>query len=255
LQTQLITLTSDFGTNDGSIMLLKSSLSKQLSDIAFTDFSHQIKPFQIAQAGYLVSNLFHQFNEGTIHCVLVNVLDQKTYELKAAKYKEHYFIGVDNGIFSYLFNYENVEMVSFGKLHEAQFFYKHVSNSIASIIESKKNWDTIQKVNYRVLLEHPVHITDESITGCIWLIDDFGNLITNFHRNQIEHIIENKSISISYGYKSLLTKIEANLFDANEYEPVAYYNQFGYLEIAIRNHNISKLFNLNEGGIIKINYQ
>jgi len=255
LQTQLITLTSDFGTNDGSVMLLKSSISKQLSDVVFTDFSHHIKAFQISHAAYLVSNLYNQFDEGTIHCIFVNVLARKSYELKAAKFKEHYFIGIDNGIFSYLFKNENVEVVSFGKIHESQFFFKHIANSIASLIDLKKTWNNAPKTDYLKLLEQPFKITDESITGWIWMVDDFGNLITNIHRNQIEHIIENKSISISYGYKTLLTTIEANLFDAKPFDPVAYYNQFGYLEIAIRNHNISKLFNLNEGGTIKITYQ
>ncbi|MFM2225868.1 MAG: hypothetical protein RJA07_2070 [Bacteroidota bacterium] len=256
MQTQLITLTSDFGTNDGSVMLMKLAISRVLPNVAYTDFSHSIKPFQISHAAYLVDNLYQQFEEGAIHLLMVNVFANRLDELKAVRYKNHLFVAIDNGIFSYLFKDEKVEIVSFGKLHESQFFYQHIAKSIAELIEIKNTkWANSDSNDYKKLLPHPFKITENSITGWIWFIDDFGNLISNIHRNKIEHLIANKKISINYGYKEQLTKIETHLFNVKPYEPVAYFNQFGYLEIGIRNYNISKIFNLKEGDTIKIIFE
>jgi S-adenosylmethionine hydrolase len=165
---------------------------------------------------------------------MVNVFANKDFELKAVRYKNHFFVGVDNGIFSYLLKNENAEVITFGNIHEAQFFYQHIAKSITQLTETKNTWNDIPKTDYYKIASTLFEIKEDSIIGRIWMVDEFGNLITNIHRNQIEHIIAGKKINISYGYKALLQSIEANLFDAKGFEPVAYYNQFGYLEIAIK---------------------
>ncbi len=109
MQTHLITLTTDFGTTDGSINLLKLQIQKALPTAAFNDLSHQVKPLHIAHAAYLASNLYPHFAAGTLHLILANGLHEKNCELLFAKFKEHYFLSLNNGIFSFKFENENVQ--------------------------------------------------------------------------------------------------------------------------------------------------
>jgi S-adenosylmethionine hydrolase len=256
LQTQLITLTSDFGTNDGSVMLLKLAILKALPNAVFTDFSHSIKPFQISHASYLVDNLFQQFDDGTIHLILVNVYAAIENELKAVRYKNHLFIAFDNGIFSSLFKDEKIEIISLGPIHESHFFYQHMAKAIVDVsTKTNEIWKSNVSNDYKKLLRNKFKITENTITGSVWLVDDFGNLITNIHRNVIEPILTSKKMAINYGYKAELNTISPFIFSAPTYEPVAYFNQFGYLEIAIRNYNLNRLFNINEGDIVTITYE
>jgi S-adenosylmethionine hydrolase len=255
LQTQLITLTSDFGTNDGSIMMLKLAITKTLPNAVFTDFSHSVKTFNIAHAAYLVANLYPQFEEGNMHLVLVNLFSTTNNNLLAVKLKGQIFIGVDNGFFDYLLDDEQAEIVSFGKFHSAHFFYHHIAKCISELCTNKAIWAE-SKINDYHQLNTRIKCTIEpqTISGSVWMVNDFGNLITNIHRNKIEPIIEGKKMSINFGYREQIKVIHQFINDVEISGIVAFFNQFGYLEIAIRGYNLSRLFNIKEESIVKISY-
>jgi S-adenosyl-L-methionine hydrolase (adenosine-forming) len=255
LQTQLITLTSDFGTNDGSIMMLKLAISKTLPLAAFTDFSHTIKPYNVAHAAYLVANLYPQFDEGSIHLILVNLFATNDNNLLAVKLKGQIFIGVDNGLFDYLINDEFAEIISIGKFHSSHFFYQHIAKCINEISANKNIWlDAKNNTYHRLNTRKEYEVVEQTISGSVWIVNDFGNLITNIHRSKIEHILEGKKIKINFGYKDQIEIISQFINEVSTSNMVAFYNQFGYLEIAIRGYNLSKLFNIKEESIIKITY-
>ena len=53
-----ITLTSDFGTKDHFVGAVKGAILSQLSDAKIVDISHEISPFNIAEAAYILKNSY-----------------------------------------------------------------------------------------------------------------------------------------------------------------------------------------------------
>ena len=253
MQTHLITLTTDFGIADGSITLLKLAISKTLPNAAFTDINHQIKPLHIAHAAYLVENLYPHFPIDTLHLILANSLHHKDSELILIKKNGHFFLAPDNGVFNFLFRNESIEMYAVGKLHFNNNFYQNIANALENIFSKTiiGEMGTIYK-DTTERLQQQLKIDETGIRGAVWLIDDFGNIITDIHRNQVNEIITGKKFAINFGYRENLTKIHQHIFEVDSHNPVAYFNQFGYLEIALRNYNISRIFNLKEGDLVKI---
>ena len=97
-----ITLTTDFGYKDFSVAITKANIYNNINDVIIVDISHQISPFNTPQAAYILKNSYNSFPEGTIH--IIGVESELTPENShlAMRFNNHYFVGANNGIFSFL---------------------------------------------------------------------------------------------------------------------------------------------------------
>ena len=96
----LITLTTDFGTKDHFVGAVKGAILSQLSDAKIVDISHEISPFNIAEAAYILKNSYKSFPVGTIHIIGVDSELNPENKHLVVKFEGQYFICADNGIMS-----------------------------------------------------------------------------------------------------------------------------------------------------------
>ena len=68
----LITLTSDMGLKDYYVAAIKGSIYNQLPDVRVVDISHDIPPFDIIHASFVLKNTFKEFPKNTIHIIGVD---------------------------------------------------------------------------------------------------------------------------------------------------------------------------------------
>ena len=99
----IITLTTDYGNKDYSVSSLKAKLISNIDNIRIVDISHDISPFNLSEAGYVLEGAFRDFPKGTIH--ILSVDSELTPENRhiAITYEGSFFIGADNGVFSLIF--------------------------------------------------------------------------------------------------------------------------------------------------------
>src|SRR5690606_39703484 len=105
----IITLTTDLGHKDFYQAALKGSLLSLLPAVRIVDISHDIAPFDLQQAAFIIKNSYHYFPKKTVHLIGVDSVYNKDTRYLAMKYKGYYFIGADNGIFSLIFDDQRSE--------------------------------------------------------------------------------------------------------------------------------------------------
>ncbi|MFN5735295.1 MAG: SAM-dependent chlorinase/fluorinase, partial [Flavobacteriales bacterium] len=69
---QIITLTTDVGLKDFYVAAVKGTLLKKVPNVHIIDVSHDIKPFDVAEAAYQLRSCFDAFPDGTIHLIGVD---------------------------------------------------------------------------------------------------------------------------------------------------------------------------------------
>ena len=122
----VITLTSDYGIKDHYAGSIKGALFSELINPNIVDISHQISPFNIVEAAYIIENSYKDFPENSIH--IIGVDSEKTPEQKhiVVKLDGHYFICADNGILSLLTNKINAEkIIEINFLQTSQLLLAH----------------------------------------------------------------------------------------------------------------------------------
>jgi len=102
----ILTFTSDFGTRDHYVAAVKGAVLTQLTDVRIVDISHEVQPFNIIEAAFVVRNAYVHFPKGTVHMIGVKAEAAPDSPHRIVVYDGHYFVAADTGIFRLMFKRE-----------------------------------------------------------------------------------------------------------------------------------------------------
>lgn len=201
---RLIALLSDFGWQDPWIGQMKSVIYQENPNAKIVDLCHELPSFDIFSAGF---KLFRAFKDFPVYSVFVCVVDPgvggKRRPILVVT-EDHYFIGPDNGIFSFIYKTENVRQVL--HINATHYFRQPVSNTfqgrdilapvaarLSEGIEVYKLGDPIE--DYTQIPIPDEKIEDGKLKGAICGRDKFGNLITNIRFSSIKELAATTKMS------------------------------------------------------------
>ena len=263
----LITLTSDMGLKDYYVAAIKGSIYSQLPDVKIVDISHNIPPFDILHASFVLKNTFKQFPKNTIHIIGVDAEKNDENNHIIVKNYDQYFIGADNGIFSLIFDKKpdgiwNINIDT--EINDYSFPTKDIFVPVAchlargglpSVVAKE-----IQEIKTKQLFR-PI-IDNSSIKAMVCYIDKYGNLMTNVTMQIFRDVGKNRSFKIFLTRSEYsIQKICSKYNDVPEGERVAIFGSSGFLEIAINKGvrgsggGASQLFGIKINDIITIEFK
>jgi S-adenosyl-L-methionine hydrolase (adenosine-forming) len=195
MASKFIALLSDFGYKDPFLGSVKASILTQTPDATIIDLCHDLPAHDILTAAFA---LFRSYKDFPTYSVFLAVVDpgvggQRRPILVATE--DYFFVGPDNGIFSFIYSTEDVRQVY--HITSSHYFRQPVSQTfhardvfapvaawLATGIEPHKFGDPIEDY---VKLHVPVEkIGGESITGAAIGTDRFGNVLTNIRLSTIQ---------------------------------------------------------------------
>lgn len=250
----IITLTTDFGTKDPYLSAVKGKIYSLVNHVTVVDISHDIAPFNVPEAAYILNNAYKNFPEGTIHIVGIDTAELHHHAVLIAKINNHFFIASDNGVLSLLKGaIEQVVVVKEGLINTS-FPTLNIFVDLASkLLESKEitglgeQLTTIKKLSS---LNATVNDDKSQITGNIIYIDNYGNIVTSITKELFNTIIQDRSIEIvarTYVFKKVyesyadfVKEKTLNTKASLEGERLALFNSAGFLQISIYKGSKSK---------------
>lgn len=268
----IVTLTTDMGWKDHYLGAVKGALVRLSPGTQVIDISHEIPAFDITQAAFILKNTFSEFPEGTIHIIGVNAerIDKKPFSNQAGvshlvvKYKNHYFISADNGIFSLLFEDAPDLIIEINlALVPGTFPMLNVFVPVAAmLIKNKKPEDLgIPIASYRESMQFVPVVEQDRIRGMIIYIDSYGNAITNITLPLFKQVAKGREFSIHLPKpKYDITEVSTNYSDVPEGETLALFSSNGHLQIAINKGvesmggGANKLLGLRLNDIIQVEF-
>ena len=212
----IITLTTDFGVKDYFVSSIKGAILKELPDVTIIDISHDVSPYDISEAAYIIRNSYHEFPLGTIHIIGVNSLSTPDQRPICARINGHYFVCSDNGILSLICqNHAPEEIFEISvnpKNLDGLFPDKDIFVPVACHL-ARGGLPTLvgnKRDKLKVLNELKPNYREEKIlSGHVIYIDRFGNVITNITRKYFEEVANNRP------YKIILRQKDYSLTDIN----------------------------------------
>jgi len=255
----IITLTTDWNVHDYYSGAVKGRILSQCPDAVIVDISHQIQPFNIHQASFIIRNSYPNFPEGSIHLICVNTEGGHDRPFLIIKYDKQYFVGTDNGIFGLLFSTEPDLIVSIKSTEKIPAFsgisvltdavcklHKGVQpESIGSLAKSYK-----KKIPIRAAIDESV------INGSVIYIDSYKNAITNISRELFERVGKNRPFEIfvrSNHYR--IDRINNFYHETSPGEILAIFNSIGLLEIAMNMGNVAELLDLSINASVRVKFR
>lgn len=191
----VITLTTDFGWKDPYVGSVKGAIYKELESVNIVDISHDISPFHIAEAAYIIQKAHASFPEGTIHIIGVDA--EHTIENKhiAILMNGQYFICADNGVLGLIMSRVQPEKMVEINIHDrisSNFTTLDVFVSTACHIARGGTLEVIGKPIHSLRSITGIHPNisenQNNINGQIIYIDNYGNSVTNISRELFEKV-------------------------------------------------------------------
>ena len=96
----IITLTTDYGTNDHLVGTLKGVILKINPEVTIVDITHNVAPFDLLDGALAIGSAYAYFPPRTIHVVVVDPgvgTDRRPLLVSA---DNQYFVAPDNGVLS-----------------------------------------------------------------------------------------------------------------------------------------------------------
>lgn len=274
----IITLTTDFGIKDHFIANIKGAILTEIPEVNIVDISHQISPFNILEAAYIVQNSYISFPLGTIHIIGVDSELNPENKHLVVKFEGQYFICADNGIMSMAcLNIEPEKIVEIN-IHDkliSNFSVLDVFVKVACHISRGGKLEVIGKGISKIKsvknLTPFINESKNQIIGNVIYIDNYGNVITNITKSFFREVSKSREFEISvrnYKFKKIHSKysdiVNFSIDESkrnNDGQALAIFNSSLNLEIAIYKSNpvnfgtAASLMGLNILDTVTVNFK
>ncbi len=260
-ERRMITLTTDFGEADYFVPAMKGAIYMVNREVDIIDLSHQIPAHDVYAAAFTLMCCYKEFPKWTIHVAVVDPGVGSNRRPIFVMTDEYYFIGPDNGIFSYIYQRETVNRVV--HLKESHYFPRKVSNTfhgrdifapIAAYVAKQVDWRKLgEEIDDYIKFNTPVPTvhSENQIRGHVIHVDRFGNIVTNITAEELTSERVQRGVRVRVG-KHEATRLLTHFAEASNNELFAYFGSAGFLEIAVLRQPAAKLVETRRGMDVEV---
>ncbi len=249
----IVTLLTDFGTEDGYAGAMKGVMKNAALDISLVDISHNVEPYNIRQAAFSMLNYAFQFPPGTIHLVVVDPGVGTNRDCLIVKTDDYYFVGPNNGVFSYIlretgYDAFRIREELFGSNVSPTFHGRDIfAPAVIRIIRGDSLEDFTDPVDHLTsFYEFFEDLGNDEYRLRIIHVDHFGNLIVNFTMSDWKSLGHPANIRAQINH-SFIYGIKKTFAEANMDQLLLTWDSRGFLQIAQNGGNAASALKMKEG--------
>ena len=250
----IITLTTDFGMKAHFVGAVKGALLSEIKDANIVDISHNISPFNVMEAAYVIQNAFSSFPIGSIHVIGVDSELNPENSHIAMVLNGHYFVCANNGILSMICNDITPDQIVEVNIHDKIVGNFPVLDIFVKVAAHIARGGTLEVIGKPIDEVKPIkNITpfvgsdNNQLIGNVIFIDRYDNVITNIKKSFFETLQKGRRFEISarnHKFKSI-HKHYSDIVDFripidkrnDEGRGLVVFNSSDYLEIAMYKSN------------------
>lgn len=236
----IVALISDLGTKDYYVSLVKAALLNHNPQIIPVDISHSLSQGEIGEAAFMLRSVWENFPFGTIFLNGVSSMKSDGTEHIIIEYKNRYLITADNGTFSLMYQYDQIEDVQIYVLKlegedDMRFPLAGVFAAAAAHITQGNlpdSWCESKAETQRLKGLEPYSVGQDLIIQVIY-VDYFGNLYFNLTKRLFDEVGKGRSFAIPFKPQTTINKFHERFMDVEEGSEVAFWGQNGFLIISM----------------------
>ena len=257
----IITLTTDYGTNDHLVGTLKGVILKINPEATIVDITHDVAPYDVLDGALAIASAYPYFPARTVHVVIVDPGVGTERRPLLVNAEPQYFIAPDNGVLSLV--YEQHENLVVRHVTAEHYFQQPVSKTfhgrdifapVAAWLT--KGWQTAsmgEEISDYKRFALPKPKAAESATqGAVLRVDHFGNLLTNFRPTDLpDGALKSGTLKMQVNGKEVNRLVET-FAQGEPGEPVAIVGSSGFIEIAVNKGNAARVVGAGRGAAVVV---
>lgn len=252
----IITLTTDYGTNDHLVGTLKGVILKICPEANLVDITHNVTPYDLLDGALAIGSAYAYFPARTIHIVVVDPGVGTERRPLLVTGENQYFVAPDNGVLSLVYereesilvrhaNVEHYYLQPVSKTFHGRDVFAPVAAWLAKGSQAAAMGEEI--TDYKKFAMPRPKSTEGSVKGVVLRVDSFGNLITNFRPEDLPPAaVESGAINLQVGSQAV-TRLVDTFAKGNPGEAFAYIGSNGFVEIGVNRGSAAKTLSVGRG--------
>jgi S-adenosyl-L-methionine hydrolase (adenosine-forming) len=247
----LITLTTDFGTQDYYVGAMKGAILTVAPEARLVDLTHQIPPRDLVSAAFVLRYAAGEFPPGTVHLAVVDPGVGTQRRALAMRSRGQLWVGPDNGLFDFAFDAPDCELHQLlhpalaGPRRSSTFDGRdlfapaaaHLCRGFPLAAAGPRIADPVRLETFAPLR------SPDRIAGQVIHVDYFGNLVTNIAAADLAPWRGRLRIRLAAG--QTLTRLCRTYAEAGPGELLALVGSADLLEISINGGSAARELNLD----------
>jgi hypothetical protein len=246
----IVTLTTDFGTQDGYVGAMKGVILALARGVTIVDVTHEVPPQDVAAAAFAIAQAAPYFPERTVHVVVVDPGVGGRRRGVIVDDGRQLYVGPDNGVFSLAV-----------PAPEAAWEITSAAFRRGTVAATFHGRDVFAPAAARLALGAPPEQAGppvsldgslgsrklrllrggKEVRGQVIHVDRFGNLITDIPGARLPDKARVKAGRLA------LKRISRTFEDVAKGAPLAYVGSAGTLELAVREGSAAGKYRLRRG--------
>ncbi len=255
----IITLTTDFGLSDHFAGTMKGVILSICPTAELIDITHQVSPFEITEAAFVISQAYRYFPRRTVHLIVIDPGVGTARRPILAEAAGQFFVAPDNGVLSMIYAREKHKVRA---ITSDKHFLKPVSRTFhgrdifaptaAHLAKGARPaaFGRLIEDYCRLRFGEPLRTGKRIWQGTILKTDHFGNLITNLHISEFPDL-DSRPFHLLCGQVTI-DHLNATFAEGAPGEPLAVVGSSGYLEIVANRDSAAKILGLVTGSPIQL---
>jgi S-adenosylmethionine hydrolase len=253
----VIALLTDFGQRDGYVGVMKGVILGIAPGAPLVDLTHDVGPQDIAGGAWVLHTAWRSFPERTIFLCVVDPGVGSARCPIALRAADRYFVGPDNGLFSYVLAEATVEQAMVLDnphfhlpLPSATFHGRDIfapcSAHLARGVALEALGTAVAPTSLATLpLSHPEWRGDE-LAAHILHVDHFGNLITDLGPDFADAVLHDPGVTLYLSGHTITAR--AHTFAEGPIgQPFALRDSTGHVALAVRDGSAGTYFGTGAG--------
>lgn len=258
-----IGLITDFGLTDPYVGQVKAVLARKAPRALVVDISHEVAPFNVAQAGFFLAASYEHFPEDAVILAVVDPGVGTDRRIVCLQIDNRLLVAPDNGLLTLALNRAWSDVRAFD-LTRAVDAPKKVANTFhgRDVFAPLAAWlalggtpegfgPEIDPADLISCTWSQPEITDGRARGHVLHIDRFGNCVLNFEAGSLGEPRNLRMVSPAGGPLAYAVKYA----DMPEGEPGLLEGSQGFLELAVNQRSAAKRFGLSMGDPVELAWE
>jgi S-adenosyl-L-methionine hydrolase (adenosine-forming) len=246
MKTRAITLLTDFGSADYYVAAMKGVILGIHPEAQLVDISHEIRPFAIPQAAFVLSQAWQHFPKGTVHLIVVDPGVGSARRPILAEAGGQRFVAPDNGVLTLVF-----DAIADHKVREitaSRFFRQPVSQTfhgrdifgpVAAHLAAG-----LPPARFGKRIDDYVRLPFS--TGTVLHIDRFGNVVTTFRADDLR-----SPFSLRIGERRI-SRLATSYADVEPGRLFVIAGSAGFLEVSINQGSAAEALRVSAGAPVEL---
>ncbi len=256
----IVTFLSDYGLEDSYVAQVKGVMLTRHRHLTVVDITHAIPPQDVLEGAFQLATAWRAFPIGTVHLAIVDPGVGTSRRPVAVLVADHLFVLPDNGLLTLVLD---EEPATAAWLLDRSEFFRHpvaptfhgrdlfgpVAAALAAGTLPALVGSPIDPARLVRLPLPRIETGSDHVRGTIVSIDHFGNVRT---RIRPEHLPGPPQDLVVRCGRLSVRGIARTYADVEPGQPVAYFGSHGGLEIAVREGDAARTWQLARGMTVEI---